>query len=576
MKSLLSIFAATLFFANLATAQYYEEYFNNAATPRTEQFYDGQFSTANPTTNNLPTVVATGFYQGNVTGAASRDRVRVTNTDLGGTPLFNNAYQVTINNVEVNSYGYSQAEVKGMYVVVGTLRDANLTIGGADVLIMQVKPGSGVLLANPIKVDMDKLSDVAYAVIASATPNIFYICGENLNTAGIATSFIMKYDAAANAVQWVRRFDFSTATATAPSSLYGLCETSNGSVVACGKLTPTAGNTDGLIIKTDALGGALVYKSYNKYTYEEFRSIRNSVGKGPFTISGNCKTSSNDPNSVLLLWMNTTWGIFGYTLSTAYDTDYCYDAIERKNTAGQFEYFTAGKTKTTGLAANFQGSVFKFNASTTTLTNYLYGETRDDNFYAIDALNTGSASSDGISMFGQFFRNVNNSWITKAYFNGLTAPNCIVKSPTTLKVAIDFPIKTWQIAPKINFSSIKVSATPVAHQHWFLCTGNNVLGSNALINDNDDNKSVSLVEGISLYPNPMGGSNELNISFEHQQEGNVNIELYDSNGRLMQRNLIIAYNGDNQTTFDMSAYPQGAYYIRLISKEINMGRKIIR
>jgi hypothetical protein len=581
MKSLLSIIATITLFSSVANAQYYEEYFNNTATPRTEQFYDGQFSRLNPTANNVPSVVATGYYQGAVAGVNAKDRIRVVRTDIGGTPIFNNAYKVLINNIEVNSYGYSVAETGGKYVAAGTVKDANLTAGGADILIMQINANNGSLAVQPLKVDMDKLQDVPSCIIASATANIYYICGENFNATGVnPTSFILKYDAVANAVVWVRRFDHSTAAASIPSSLYSLCELTTGDIVACGKLQVNAGDTDGLITKVNAAGGAIVHQSYNKYIYEEFRSIKKSTGpKGPFVLTGNCKINANDPSSVLLLWMSATWTIGGLTLSTPYDTDYSYDVAERKNTTGQYEYFTSGKTKTTGIGANYQGSVFKYNATTNALTNYLYGETRDDNFYAIDIFNIGGIN-DGMALFGQIFKNANfNSWITKAYLNGLTAPGCTVVSPTTSKVAIDFVTTAKQPQTKTTYTQLKIEAGAIAHQHWFICSGANPVGSNALVSNNGGDTKINAtnsIEGWSVYPNPMGENGELNIVFDLKQANNVHIELYDATGRLLSSNSMEAYNGNNQTTLDMSSYPKGSYFLRLISQDVNLIHKVIK
>jgi hypothetical protein len=527
-------------------------------------------------------MASTGLYKYSTATGTTINRIRAVRTDIGGTPIFNHSYKITLNNIQLASAGFSMAEDSKRYVAVGTVRHATLTAGGADVLIMQIDPANGNAIVTN-KVDMDMMQDVANCVIASkVTANVFYICGENFTPNGVnPTSFIMRYNAATNNVDWVRRFNFSTAGVNVSSSYYSICEhTTTGNLYACGKIVPNTANTNGLITKISSAGGAVVHRSYDKYSFEEFRSIRPSVGKGNFVLGGNCKTSANDPNTVLLSWMDLAYNISAVTLSTIYDADYCYDALERKNTASQYEYYTAGKTKKSTLAGgDFEGSTFKLNITSGVLQNFLYGDSRDDNFYAIDYFNIGTPTSDGLAMFGQYTNNLANSWTVKAYFNGETAPGCIVEKPASTKVSIDFTRTTPVATVKDVYKAEKLVASPDKHRHVFLCTGTNTAGSNALVQQTNDDviKEHQLTTSdLTVYPNPMDGNTDLNIVFEMSQQGEATIQLFDSMGRLLKNNTMEAYNGNNQTTLDMSDLPKGSYIVRLLAKDVNLTRKVIK
>lgn len=583
-KSFFTILGLSILAVSTVNAQYYEEYFVHPTSPNTEQLFDGFISNANPiTTTNMPTVASTGYYKSVVTGTtASVEKIRAIRTDAFGAPIFNHSYNVFINNAFASSSGFSIAENKGLYVAVGTVRNAQLTPGGADVLIMQIDPATG----NPIvtsKVDMESLADVANCVYASNTQGIFYICGENFN-ANFAnpTSFIMRYNATTNTIDWVRRFSFQTAAGVhLPSSYYGICEHTNGDVYAVGKLVVSATNTDGLVTKLNSTGGAAAHRSYHKTPFDEFRSIRRAVGFRNFVIGGNCKYTANDPNSVYLLWLDAAFTLDGLVLSTQHDADYCYDAVERRNTAGQYEYFTAGKTKhTTALGNDFEGSTFKYNLATGVLTNYLYGDNRDDNFYGIDYLSTGSPV-DGITMFGQYFNNLGNSWHVKAYMNGVTDVNCNVEFPTVTKVQVGFTRTNRTPVTRDIAKLEKIVAQPDKHIEVYLCKGTNAVGSNALVQQNNDNgiteKAPSVnANDLTVYPNPLNGNTELNIVFELSQQGEVTVQLFDQMGRLVQNSTFEAYNGANQTTLDMGNLPQGAYFVRLIGENLTLTKKVVK
>lgn len=582
-KSLFSILVLSTLLASSVNAQYYEEYFVHPTSPNTEQLFDGFISNANPIlTTNQPTVASTGYYKSVVTGSnLTLEKIRAIRTDAFGTPIFNHSYNVIINNVTVNSSGFSIAENKNLYVAVGTVRDAQLTPGGADILIMQIDPNTG----NPIvtnKVDMESQADVANSIYASNTQGIFYICGENFNANFASpTSFIMRYNATTNNVDWIRRFRFqTTAGVQIPSSYYGVCEHTNGDVYAVGKLVVSATNTDGLVTKINATGGAAVHKSYHKTAFDEFRSIRRAVGFRNFVIGGNCKYTANDPNSVYLLWLDTAFNLSGQVLSTQYDWDYCYDAVERKNTLNQFEYFTAGKTRhNTATLADYEGSTFKYNLTTGVLANYLYGDTGNDNFYGIDYYSLGSPI-DGITMFGQYSNTIGNSWHVKAYMNGLTNTNCQVELPTVSKIAIDFTVTArTPIAREIGKLD-KINSTIDKHTVVFLCKGVNTAGSNALVhqvNDEITEKTPSVNPNeLTLYPNPLNGNSTLNIVFELTQQSDVTIQLFDQMGRLLETSNLEAYNGANQTTLDMGHLPQGSYFVRLIGENINLTKKVVK
>src|SRR5204862_8097540 len=70
---------------------------------------------------------------------------------------------------------------------------------------------------------------------------------------------------------------------------------------------------------------------------------------------------------------------------------------------------------------------------------------------------------------------------------------------------------------------------------------------------------------IHVSPNPVSSSAQ--ISFSANKEAKYVIELTDKTGRLLQRNEIIANQGENSLNIDLSRYVNGSYFVNVIGED---------
>jgi hypothetical protein len=75
-------------------------------------------------------------------------------------------------------------------------------------------------------------------------------------------------------------------------------------------------------------------------------------------------------------------------------------------------------------------------------------------------------------------------------------------------------------------------------------------------------------------PNPTSGA--VNVVFDAVQSGNVAITLTDLYGRIIKTQNTAATAGMNQTTFDLSELPSGAYFISLQEDTMKHTQRIVK
>jgi|GEM_PF-778718 len=75
---------------------------------------------------------------------------------------------------------------------------------------------------------------------------------------------------------------------------------------------------------------------------------------------------------------------------------------------------------------------------------------------------------------------------------------------------------------------------------------------------------------FELYPNPSNGI--VSLSF-NQLTGSKNLEVYDQSGRLLINNVIGERNNSNR--IDLSQFDHGLYFIKVITPEISITKKLI-
>ena len=83
-----------------------------------------------------------------------------------------------------------------------------------------------------------------------------------------------------------------------------------------------------------------------------------------------------------------------------------------------------------------------------------------------------------------------------------------------------------------------------------------VLGINEL------NESIN---DISLYPNPTDG--ELNVSFSASKNKDMQFQVLDITGKIIQNNVVNAVQGSNLVLLDTQIFAAGSYFLKIISDD---------
>ncbi len=83
----------------------------------------------------------------------------------------------------------------------------------------------------------------------------------------------------------------------------------------------------------------------------------------------------------------------------------------------------------------------------------------------------------------------------------------------------------------------------------------------------------TVVENLSIYPNPTTGL--LNISFDAEKQGEMNVKLISVNGQVIFNKEISAVTGQYNYSFDISDRAKGVYLLSIISNNEKIDRKIV-
>jgi hypothetical protein len=83
----------------------------------------------------------------------------------------------------------------------------------------------------------------------------------------------------------------------------------------------------------------------------------------------------------------------------------------------------------------------------------------------------------------------------------------------------------------------------------------------------------SVYENLSVFPNPTTG--ELNISFDVEKAGKLQIRLTNLNGQVVVDEELGAFNGNYTNSFNLSDQAKGVYLLSIISEKGKTDRKIV-
>jgi PKD repeat protein len=79
---------------------------------------------------------------------------------------------------------------------------------------------------------------------------------------------------------------------------------------------------------------------------------------------------------------------------------------------------------------------------------------------------------------------------------------------------------------------------------------------------NEFNESIN---DISLYPNPTDG--ELNVSFSASKNKDMQFQVLDITGKIIQNNLVYAVQGSNLVLLDTRIFAAGSYFLKIMSDD---------
>ncbi len=79
---------------------------------------------------------------------------------------------------------------------------------------------------------------------------------------------------------------------------------------------------------------------------------------------------------------------------------------------------------------------------------------------------------------------------------------------------------------------------------------------------NEFNESIN---DISLYPNPTDG--ELNVSFSASKNKNMQFQVMDITGKIIQNNQVNAVQGSNLVLLDTRVFAAGSYFLKIMSDD---------
>jgi PKD repeat protein len=79
---------------------------------------------------------------------------------------------------------------------------------------------------------------------------------------------------------------------------------------------------------------------------------------------------------------------------------------------------------------------------------------------------------------------------------------------------------------------------------------------------NEFNESIN---DISLYPNPTDG--ELNVSFSASKNKDMQFQVLDITGKIIQNNLVYAVQGSNLVLLDTQIFAAGSYFLKIMSDD---------
>ena len=578
MKKLL-LTAAVLVTCFVANAQYFQHVYG---VPVNETLTSGINTTASGDGYFMASSNS-GFAFGTASISATFADVA---GNIPGGPYFTNEYMVVSNagnplqTQDPQVFEYNNGSGFG---IIGRYTDPTMANPNTGIYFLQLDPSGNVLNSFDYTVnpnggsfwDVIKVS----AIAESASGKEIYITGWLQPNFAQVNSFVLKVDASSGAIIWGYVYDVINPSFSSKDLFNDIVESPYGAeVIVVGQTYDGTTTSDGLFMRINSNTGAafpVVNLHGTATSWDAFNAITvansPSAGGPGFAIGGTSNTNGTND-----FWFTLVDPTGTFITSTLHDysinpgaNDNCEDIIERKNTAGKFEYYMAGSTFK-GAFGKYDVLVIKTDAKGNGVANgeFTYGSAGNDFGKSLDQYN--GTNNDGLSVFGTYDDNIiggSDMYLVRAYFNGASGCNEKFNTPTPKngpKLYLRYDVK--DIA---KFKDDKFSWKQTGAKEKTLCFAWSITGGNNARVAPEEPKGD---KEAKISPNPIAqGIQYASFEVEVETPTTAQVAIYDMLGRSYYTQTFTLVKGNNSLMLDISNanMAPGMYTVKIQGDNLN-------
>ncbi|MCU0436256.1 MAG: T9SS type A sorting domain-containing protein [Bacteroidia bacterium] len=581
MKTKLLLIAMLL--SGVSQAQYFHD---ENGTGRFEQTYDG--------TNIL--IGGQGHLVAATTQVLGGEDLMLTRTDVNGQlgiGTFNNIYQMfdAAGNL-LNAQPCKILQIaNGTVFVVGSYYSFNGVVP-PGIFTAILNPATGVAInVRGWQTFAPALSGTISATSAcralAPNSNIVHITGFTDATVpgnGVRP-LVMTINGATNGLVWARIYDFLPTGAVAKVIPYDIVASPYqpnpgiAELMIVGTYYDGSGADEGFVYRVNTANGnpSGGVTTYDSGRTDQFNAVTVASGGGGggngFVITGytdvpgiwQTTTVKVDPTGTVLRWST----MHDYSIS---GDNFGEDVIQRLNTFGQWNYYTAGF-----VANGVQGAndfvVYFVDDAGNALREFTYGTT--DNERAVEISNFVNTASDGITVYGNIgtANDPGNEYFVKAYYNGVSGCRESFNQPNTQVYNINSTIWPNTRAGTFSFSTftLPIITNPNLVQP---CFNMQIAGGNNLRQAENAEEQTS---SVSVFPNPLSLINPLlSLSLTSPAEQQIEIRITDMLGREILNQQILVTQGQSLQQIQLpKGVTAGVYSIHITGEGLTENHRFV-
>lgn len=574
------LFLSFLMLLNLGTQAQYGHRVYNVDTTSNEQFNDGLITDA-ILSGGAPVYAGGGFSISQTTTGAPYVRSRFTTVNFSGTQLSGTRYFVFSGGSELQNRvnGVAENGTSG-YVLSGTAFSSSTS---GNVMIMGVNTAG--VPSSVRSIDMNAFDESFCTRRSNNNTTRFYTCGSSTPTALTSSQvFLMKHNASASTIDWVRRFNLPCGNVNAFAEAVSVVDdAASGSVVIVGNFRlPASGCQQAFIAKFSSAGvlSWLRILSSQSMTNIELQSIRPTNTNQEYIITGSAiSTALPGRKQVLLMRVGTSGAnpvtVFsrliysnGPTPNFPVQNQTGFDVVTRRDSLNVISYYVTGVTQLT--SGKTDGFLLRTNNVGLPVFMREYFGSGDEALFAIDMVE--STARKGLASFGTFDANNTStfirkkSWLAKTYFNLVAGCNEFVDSPLVSSPAIIYNVFSPVIQTTFTNTALTVQTGTTTGQSicWNITLA---AGSNARLQIPSESAVDGAVNNVDLvvYPNPVIGD-ELNLSLTASLSEEASITIMDVTGKVFLLDRIELNEGENHSMLQVNDLPSGIYLLNIVTE----------